>query len=238
MLEVAAGNISGEAALNKFGKNPDVDTAAAEDIWGAGGTWVAPTTARLHNIASTDANDTLAGTGARTVSILGLNGSGVEVSESVNLNGLTPVATTNAYIIVFRMIVTAAGTGGVNVGNITATAQTDATLTGQIDAGYNQTLMAIWQVPAGKTLYLNSYYASMNGTTSATSVDIRLWAKPSGQTWQTKHVLGLSSVGVSYFRHVFDPPLKYNALTLIRLQAADASANNIDISGGFDGVYR
>lgn len=236
--ELAAGTLTGALALNKFGKNPDVDTAAPEDIWGAGGTWTPPTTARIHNIVSTDANDTLAGTGARTISILGLNSSGAEVSENVNLNGLTPVATTNSYTIIFRMIVTAAGSGGVNVGNITAIAQTDTTLTAQIDAGYNQTLMAVWQVPAGKTLYLNSYYASMNGTVTASSVDIRLWAKPFGQTWQIKHVLGLSSVGQSYFKHSFSPPLKFSALTLIRLQAADASANNIDVSAGFDGEYR
>lgn len=236
--ETAAGNVSGASALNKFGKNPDVDTAAPEDVWDGGGTWVAPTQARLHNLVSDSANDTSAGTGARTVSVLGLDANYAEITETVTLAGLTPVPTVNSYIIIYRMIVLSAGSGGVNAGNITATAQTDATITAQISTGYNQTLMAIWQVPAGKTLLLNSYYASMNGTTAATSVDIRLWAKPFGQTWQTKHVLGLISTGTSYMLHEFCPPLKFAEKTLIRIQAADASANNVDVSAGFDGVYR
>lgn len=54
--------------VNKFGRNPDVDTAL-EDIWDGGGTYVFPTQARLHALVSDDAADDGKATG--TVTLLG-----------------------------------------------------------------------------------------------------------------------------------------------------------------------
>ena len=44
-LDVAKGNR--HAFEHVVGRNVDVDIAAAEDLWDAGGVWVPPTTARL-----------------------------------------------------------------------------------------------------------------------------------------------------------------------------------------------
>ena len=81
-------------AVNKFGRNTDVDSAAAEDVWDGGGIWVAPTAARVHNLVSADAADDAAGTGAQTVLVTGLDGTWTETSETVTMDGITPVATT------------------------------------------------------------------------------------------------------------------------------------------------
>lgn len=57
-LRLARGEIPGYSFINKFGENPDIDTGSGfEDIWDAGGTYVPPTQARLHDVASTSAND-------------------------------------------------------------------------------------------------------------------------------------------------------------------------------------
>lgn len=76
-LSVARGLIPGMASVNKFGRCPDnVDNGTASDIWdGANAatgtkTWVAPTAARIHDIASTSASDAAAGVGARTVQVM------------------------------------------------------------------------------------------------------------------------------------------------------------------------
>jgi hypothetical protein len=194
---------------------------------------VPPTTARVHDIASSSANDTTAGTGARTVAVIGLNGSYAVTTETVTLNGTSNVATANSYIIIYRMYVVTAGSGATNAGTITATAQTDATVTAQISIGAAQTLMAIYQVPAGKTAYLRRYYASLNNATSATSGDVRLLVKPFGEVYQTKHIVGLLSTGSSFVDYYYDLPLVITEKSLIKL-SAESSANNIDISGGFD----
>jgi hypothetical protein len=232
-LEIGRGNVSGQSLLLKFGRNGDVDTGGYEDVWDGGGTWVPPTAARVHNIVSSSVNDTAAGTGARTVTIIGLNGSYAVTTETVTLNGTTNVTTANSYTIIYRMYVVTAGSGGTNAGNITATAQTDATVTAQISIGVAQTLMAIYQVPAGKTAYLRRYYASLNNATSATSADVRLLVKPFGEVYQTKHVVGLLSTGSSFVDYRYDLPLVITEKSLIKL-SAETSANNMDVSGGFD----
>ena len=101
--EVALGNVSGWDHINKFGEALDADLSVDTDIWdGADGTtstdvWVAPTTARTHDITSTSANDDGEGTpltGARTVEVYGLTAwNTAEVSETVTLNGTANVAT-------------------------------------------------------------------------------------------------------------------------------------------------
>ena len=73
LLKVTAGMYPGIKVVNKYGRSVDVD-AHATDIWDgaiagdAGDTWIAPTEARTHNIASGSANDTCG------VSVLTLTG--------------------------------------------------------------------------------------------------------------------------------------------------------------------
>lgn len=236
-LEVARGNVTGMTALNKFGRNTDIDTGT-EDVWDGGGTWVWPTAARVHNIASSSANDASpAGTGARTLLISGLDTNFAEISETITMNGTSNVATSNSYIIIFRMKVVTAGSGRVNAGTITATAQTDSTVTAQIGAGNGQTLMAIWQVPAGKSLYMTKYYVSVDGTTAA-QITAALWATQyvsgSGHTWQLKHTQKFTNGQELVYE--FNPPFKIDEKSIVRI-AVTSSANNQDVSAGFDGVF-
>ncbi len=119
-LEVAKGNVPGHSVINKFGRNTDV--TAAEDIWGAGGNWTQVTAACTSNFASSSASDTAAGTGARTLTIYGIDGSYADVSETLTLNGTSNVATANSYWHIYRALVATAGSGGTAVGTITGTA--------------------------------------------------------------------------------------------------------------------
>jgi hypothetical protein len=57
-LEVAKGNIPNTSFMEKFGENSDIDTGAFEVVWDAGGPYVPPTIARIHNVASDNAADT------------------------------------------------------------------------------------------------------------------------------------------------------------------------------------
>lgn len=233
--DIAEGNREGHTNLQKFGRNTDIDIAASEDIWDGGGTWVAPTVARVHNIASTSANDDgdPAGSGAQTVEIFGLDASFLLQSETIILNGLTDVPTVNSYTMIHRMIVRSAGATGANAGDITATAVTDATVTAQISAGFNQTLMAIYQIPAGKTGYIQRFYASIHAGSPTGKSDVELRVQPDGEVFQIKNIQGISTAGSSHFDHPFPLPLAISALTTIKLIAA-VTANSMDISAGFD----
>lgn len=135
--EVARGLRQGSQHWNKFGYNNDVDTAAAETIWAQGGTFSPLSTARALDIvsSSTDDDGSPEGTGAHSLIVWGVDANRENQIEIVTLNGTTTVTTSNTWLGVNRMAVYRAGSGFANAGNITATAQTDATVQAYIPAG-------------------------------------------------------------------------------------------------------
>lgn len=244
MLEIPAGRTE-FSSVNKFGRSTNVDSGVATDIHdGANATddvavWVAPTQARVHAIVSTSTDDDGApvGTGARTIQVYGLTSwSTSETSETITLNGTTGVNTTKSYVIIHRMKVITKGAADPNVGVITATAATDGTVTAQINAGEGQTQMAIYGIPSTKTAYLTAYYASIQRANTA-SVNITLLANTSPDTelisYLVKHTQAVNSAGTGYFDHHFHPYNKFSGPCILKIQAA-ASANNADVSAGFD----
>ncbi len=234
-IEVAKGNISGTTYINKFGRNIDIDTAADEDLWDGGGKWVEPTVDRVHNIVSTDANDTSGGSGCKGVTVQGLS-SGVVTQELITTNGTSNVATSNSYGIIYRMFATVGLGSGSNVGVISATAVTDSTVTAQINSGNNQTLMAVYQVPTGTKGYMMSYFTSVNKQTPiGVAVNTCIMVKETGGVDHIEHVLGLSRDGTSYVHHTFSVPPQFSAGTILKIRVA-CSANDTDCSGGFDVV--
>lgn len=120
------------------------------------------------SIVSASANDTAAGTGARTVKITYLTLAGVLNTETVTLNGTTPVNTVATDICyIEKMEILTAGSGGVAAGIISlkaATAGGGATI-GTIAAGQTQTYWAHHYVPAGKTCNITSQWGGHTGTT-------------------------------------------------------------------------
>ena len=94
-LAVSSGEIEGAKIVSKFGENPAVGTSE-ETIWDAGGVYDYLTTASQLDVTSTDADDTDGGNGARTVVLEGLDANYNEITETVTMDGLTIVQTTNS----------------------------------------------------------------------------------------------------------------------------------------------
>jgi len=127
------------------------------------------TTNAQRSIASASANDTAAGTGARTVRIIYLTATFTgPFTETVTLNGTTYVNTVATDICYIEDIeVLTAGSGGVNAGIITlkaATAGGGATIS-TIAIGDNRTFYAHHYIPTGKTTNITGISVSHNGTT-------------------------------------------------------------------------
>ena len=246
-LEVARGNIPGVAAINKFGRNPDIDQAASvtavnlgRTIWDGGiagaVNWLAPTTARTHQIASSDDDDGGGGTdaGALTMRIFGLDSAFALQQEDVTLNGTTNVPTASTYTMIHRMEVLTTGATGWNEGDITATADSDSTVTAKITANNNQTLMAVYQIPASKTGFMANYYASIHKSGGATKfADVFLMSMKDGGPWRVRDATDVGSDANLDVRREFEPYKKFEAKELIQV-IANPSADAQDISGGFD----
>jgi hypothetical protein len=246
-FELAKGNIAGHKAENKFGRTTNADTDVLTDVWdGANPTdddsiWIAPTQARIHAIASTSSSDSIGGVGARTLILYGLtNWTTKETTEVVNLDGVSGPNTSLSYVIIHRMEVLTKGATNVNVGKITATAQTDNTVTAMIDTGNGQTLMAIYGIPSVQDLYMTQFYVSILSAAGAANIllDCSIDYNPEPQTeltnFLTKHTTGKMSTGTSDGNpHIFYPFKKYSGPGILKLQVV-SGANNVDVSGGFD----
>jgi hypothetical protein len=236
----------GLSAVNKFGRNSDVDSGIDTDIWdgatGAAPIYIPPTAARVHAVTSGHADDTALGPGAQAVEVQGLDASWRLQAETVELAGAGSVNTANSYIRIFRAKVTRVGANGAATSDITVTAAVDATVSAKIITPNNQTLMAVYTVPDGSTAYITQYYSTMLRASPVTTVgNISLLAKEAADVdtspWQLKHVQGMFLDGIPQTKHSFDPWFELPGKTDIKMQAV-ASQDNTDVSAGFDIVLR
>jgi hypothetical protein len=242
-LQIARGQIAWHNPLFKFGNNPSVGNTL-ETIWAEGGLYSYLTAATVLKVSSSSVNDTSAGTGARTVELSGLDADYNEISELVTLNGQTPVNTTKLFLRINRMVVRSAGSGGVNAGVIyagtgTVTTGVPANVYASVNGvtGANQSLMALWTVPAGYTAYLLQYDVS-NGTSSQTPAVCKLIlaVRPYGEVFQSKDVKSLTT-GM-HIEETFAIPQKFTEKSDIEVRAISSSASvSFDISAAFEIVY-
>lgn len=170
------GLINYQEAKRKWGFNDAVGTGTYEDVWAEGGTYPFIQTATTVRIqAGGNANDTALGTGAREITIEGLDQDWNEVTETLATNGTSASAsTTTTFIRVNRAYVIDCGTFGGNNEGIIRLEDTATTvgILAHIPEGLGNTFQAIYAVPSGKTAYVTKVNTSVGQSDSA---DVRLW---------------------------------------------------------------
>lgn len=226
--DLSLGRIPGRIFVPKFGRNTAV--VAGADIWGALTTWVPPTSAGKVSFVSTSVLDVAAGTGARTVYVEGLDGSYAMVSETITLNGLTPVLTANSYFIVHRAMILTAGALGIQQGTITGTSAGGGTpVLAVIVPAAGQTTNATHQIPAGYTgLFWRSTISAQFGSQANPTTDVAIVVKPFGGVWLQKVVLNLSNYQAA-LSHALEAPLVLPEKTIIK-----ATVLNVSTASSFD----
>jgi hypothetical protein len=242
-LQVAREQIFNHKTIFKFGNNTTVSDSL-ETIWAEGGLYSYLTAATVLKVSSSSTDDSSAGTGARTVELFGLDADYNEINETVTLNGQTEVNTTQSFLRINRMVVKSAGTGGSNAGVIyagtgTVTTGVPANVYASVNGvtGANQSLMALWTVPAGYTAYLLQYDIS-NGTTSNTPAVCKLVlaVRPYGEVFQSKDVKSLTT-GM-HVEETFSVPLKIEEKSDIEVRAISSSNSvSFDISAALEIIY-
>lgn len=165
IYQISEGQRAGYTAWNKFGYNPDIDAANQEVIWSHSNGWSYLTTASTLDIVSTSANDTLLGTGARILSVSGINENKLPVTETIELDGLNPVTTQHQYFGINRTGITSSGSLNINDGIITAAVTgTPANIQAEIPLGAGVTQQAIFFIPAGYIFEANWLWANVART--------------------------------------------------------------------------
>jgi hypothetical protein len=237
-LQVARNQVDGHKSLFKFGVNGDVGTSP-ETVWAQGGTYSYLSAAAVMKISSSSTNDAAAGTGARTITIFGLDGNYNEISETVILNGQTAVNTTNSYLRISRMFVVTAGSGATAAGTIYAgtgdvTTGVPANIYGTIALGANQTQMAFWTVPAGYTLYFTGLFFTSGNTNANAWTNFQLIQRPLGGVFRQQS--SSRTAGNGNFILDFHTPISFTEKTDIEVRAVASTASS-NVSAEFEGIY-
>lgn len=165
-IDLARGNIANESVVVIRGYNSATSTTN-EPIWAQSGTtYPTPTTAQTLTLSSFSALDTAAGTGAQVVLVKYVRFSDlVEVTQTFNLSGQTPVTVTTDGYAVNDIRVVQAGTGAANAGTIyvgygTVTLGVPANMLSTIVIGANVSQQAVYTVPSDKVLEVAAYRIS------------------------------------------------------------------------------
>ena len=214
-LQVARGQISLHTPFCQFGINATVGTDN-ETIWIGSSVYTFPAAAAATTVSSSNAADTGAGAGARTVRIEGVNANYEAVGETATLNGQTAVALTNQYLRVNKITVLTAGANGTSSGNIYV--GTGAVNTGVPAAVINQTGIlsnesesAFYTVPAGFTAYVTRWTMSSGSGTANSHTRFTLRVRPFGGVFGYKALYNLPGSGIYECEAAFPLPIPEKA---------------------------
>lgn len=235
MLAVSQGLYPGYSVVDKFGRNQTITTGTdPEDIWEAGGlyNYDADGTAPIVSVVSDDAADTM------DIIIIGQDVNRNEVAQVVTLNGTNRVALQTSLWRVYRMISLNANLSGtvycyVGTGGVPSLVNTRAIML----SGENQTLMAIYTIPAGKVGFLFKGVLDMSwegGVFSGTEfANCAYYSSRLGEVFTIKRTLTLMSSGNSQFVDERSFPDAVPSGTDIRLNVQEVSAT-MGVNGAFD----
>lgn len=172
--ELADGNLPGRSIVHKFGALVDVSSATVYQPVAFGEVYqtLQPAAATALRVKAGNGNDTAAGSGAREVTLQGLDETGAEVTVTVATNGTSAsTATTETFIRLYRAWVSSSGTYGTEAAGSHAAAiviengagGTDWLTINATNYPRGQSQIACYAVPLGKQAFINSFALTTDG---------------------------------------------------------------------------
>ena len=241
-LSEVAGHYSDREVIQKFGRNPTATAGALELVAlsaeAFAGFLTAASAVRV-KAGGNAADDSDAGLGARTICVEGLNADYIPCSTILTTEGAdVSAASTQTFIRVWRAYVCDVGTyGGANTGVVTIETTTGAQVA-VIAATHGQTELCLYTVPFGRTAYIRSFAATVEGGKPA---DVHLFQR------QEAHVIAAPFTGrrlVHIFAALSGPshhPFEaykgpFSEKTDIFVMAEAFAGNSPSVSSSFDVV--
>lgn len=240
-IQASLGKIEGVSTISKFGENPDVDTGTTpEEIWSYGGVYTFSTSADIDTISSSNVNDN------QDIVVVGQDINHVEIVQTATLDGQNKVLLTTPLYRIYRVF----NNNGTNLEGdvyvyvddtiVDGVPQTPTKVRAMISTIIspakpdNQSMMLVYTVPAGKTLvYVEGYIALSRGQAGA--ADFILQSRLKDKVFRTKRRISLNSQGTGTWRAVYPVARVVPEKTDIVFSCVNVTANNIGVSGGFEG---
>jgi len=224
-LQVSRGLIDGHKRVFKFGYNGVIQNVE-ETIWDVGGIYAYPSSA----VTMTATSASGATDSGVKVTIQGLDTNYAELSEEVTLNASGTATTTGSFLRVYRAFVSGstAAAGDISITN-------SSTTYASIDSDEQQSLMALWTVPAGYTAYLFQIDTTAFTVQNNKVATIRMITRELNGVFRTQQKFDLFEG--SYHQDITCPqPIPEK--TDIEFRAiADSSNADLRVSTTFDIIY-
>ena len=233
-LQIARGQIPGHSVIHKFGRNPNVG-GVPETIWEQGGVYTYLTVASTVYVSGADAQDSAAGTGARTVTVQGLDANYNAIEETLTVDG---AVSTQSFLRVFRAFVASAGSLQTNKGDVlvstgasgggTVLAKIATIGTGTV-YGQGQTNLALYTIPAGKTGFLTNWNIGVGNYNDAATANLYTREFGNGLIFRTRDVMDVPG---GLHQRIYQVPFALPEKTDIEVRAIASSGTNM--SSTFD----
>lgn len=187
MLDVQRGLKLGESVFTVLGRSANITTSnVPESLWMKGGLFHNPNglhgeaahtgwilSASTLTVNSQSALDTLLGTGAQKITIVGLDSNRLEISEEVDLDGINNVTTTQEFLRVNAMFVSQAGSLETNQGVIQLfETGTPLNVLSYLEALHSYAQSAIWSVPSDETWHMWGIDGYLYDTTNSGNIGV------------------------------------------------------------------
>ena len=218
------------AFIHKFGSNPEVkqsglSVSSPETIWDGSNEYTFPSDdGEVMEIVSTSGSDT------QDVVVQGLDENFIDKTWTGTLTGSTAV-NIGTWTRIFR----AYNDGDANfVGDITINQVGGSTDYLKILDGNNQTLMAIYTIPADKVGYLTRYSLSAQNEQSSASIHFtaQIRTREFGKVFRVREIV---SFGTSHdTERVLQFPTKLQPKTDIIFNVVNSDGNNGSVNADFD----
>jgi hypothetical protein len=166
-LQVARGKVTGVSTISVFGYSTSVGSSFIS-LWNNGVAYAFPSVANTLTFVSDSASDDA----NSSVLITGVDSSWNPISETVFLNGTSPVTTTKSFLRTNTVIMASPGTSQLtNIGNITGT--NGGVTYANIGAGVGKMQNSWYSVPNGYTFYFNQIQSYGDNTTGNSFAQFR-----------------------------------------------------------------
>ena len=188
-INIARGLTVGATWIHRLSYIPSMPNGTETVLMSGGitsGRYTFPTSASTMNVVSTSTSDN----NTKSVLISGLDANYSPISETVTLNGTTPVVTTNQYLRIQRI-----STAGANalVGQVTING---ATVLANLNDGDGQSLQGVYTIPKGVTGYLRQVSGSVPKGGDAV---FKLYSRSYGSNFSlARHIFGLNQLSYQY----------------------------------------
>lgn len=227
-----------QVAVIIHGENTGLTTSWV-DLWKQNIVRTNPTVAVLLGISSGNAADAIAGTGARTLRVHGLDANWQKQTEDFSTNGQTKVTGTKYFLRVNYVEVLTAGSGGTNAGDIYVYDSSDTVVAGvpqtatkifhRIDTGMNQGFLGSYSTAFDERLEIRDIHAYVaDDTATAKYAKVRMYMQTAGGLLKYYPIGGAGSpAGPNEYEAPLEIPPKTDVVFQMKASAAGGAGTVI-----------